>query len=76
MAVVPEEKQKRLEELKQELNLVEIDDLSFLTGWSESTIIDLMKDENFPVLKIGKKNQVSFDALKKYVSQRRIKRGE
>lgn len=70
---MPEEK---LLEMKQELKLLDIDEIRAITGWGEDTIRELMTDEEFPVVKIGKKNQVSFDGLKEYVRHRRIKRGK
>lgn len=67
---------ERVEKMKQELNLLTIEDVMGLTGWGESTVRNLMEDEEFPTIKIGKPNQVSFEAFKEYLMHRRIKRGE
>lgn len=68
---------EKLEALKEELNLLNIEEIMKITGWGKTTIKEIMKtDKDFPVLKIGKHNQVSFEALKEYVKHRRIKRGE
>lgn len=67
---------ERVEKMKQELNLLTIEDMMSLTGWGESTVRNLMEDEDFPTIKIGKPNQVSFEAFKEYLMHRRIKRGE
>ena len=67
----------RTQEMKNELGLLDINDVMAITDWGEETVRKLMQtDKEFPVIKIGKKNQVSFEALKEYVKHRRIKRGE
>lgn len=68
--------EEKIQEMKQDLNLLDIEDVMKLTGWGETTVREIMTDEDFPTLKIGKKNQVSFEALKEYLRYRRIKRGE
>ena len=71
---MPEEK---LQEMKQELKLLNVEETSQVTGWGIEKIRQLMnEDDEFPVIKIGKSNQVSFEALKEYIRHRRIKRGE
>lgn len=70
---MPEEK---IQALKQELNLLDIEEIMAVTGWGDITVRKIMEDSDFPTIKIGKKNQVSFEALKEYLKHRRIKRGE
>ena len=70
---MPEE---RIEKMKEELKLLDISDVMQLTGWGEATVREVMSEDEFPVVKIGKNNQVSFDALKEYLSHRRIRRGK
>ena len=68
---------EKLEALKEELNLLTVEDVTKLTGWGEQAVREIMRtDKEFPLLKIGKGYQVSFEALKEYVKHRRIKRGE
>ena len=70
-----EERTKELKEMKRALGLLNVDEVMFVTGWGDTTVRKIMDDEEFPALKIGKENQVSFQALREYVSTRRIKRG-
>ena len=65
----------KVENLKQELGLLNIEDIINITGWAEATVKKLMEDDEFPTLKIGKNNQVQFEAFKEYLMHRRIKRG-
>lgn len=68
---------EELMKLKKELGLLNVQEISFITNWSNSTILKLMdEDEELPAIKIGKENQVTFDALKEYLQHRRIKRGK
>lgn len=67
----------KINEMKQDLKLLDIEEIIALTGWGENTVRKIMtEDKDFPTIKIGKKNQVSFDGLKEYLSSRRILRGE
>lgn len=70
---MPDEK---LKAMKDELSLLDIEEIMFVTGWGETTVREVMEEKDFPTLKIGKKNQVAFDALKEYVKHRRVRRGE
>ena len=67
--------EEKIKMMKQDLCLLDIEDVMGITGWGETTVRKIMDtDEEFPVVKIGKKNQVSFDALKEYLQHRRITR--
>lgn len=61
--------------MKKELGLLGVEDVMKITGWGETAVRNLMKEEDFPTLKIGKPNQVLFEALQEYLKHRRIKRG-
>lgn len=61
---------------KDELVLLNIKDVMRITGWGKKAVIKLMAQEDFPLIKIGKKNQVSFESLKEYLSCRRDLRGK
>lgn len=67
---------EKIEQMKADLNLLNVKDVMDLTGWGETTVREIMAEDDFPTIKIGKSNQVSFDALKEYLNHRRIKRGE
>lgn len=56
--------------------LLTIEDIEKITGWSPRTINKVMASPDFPVLKIGKKNQVLLESFKKYLEPRRELRGE
>lgn len=61
----------------EEKLLLNIADVAKLTGWSEATVRTVMTEEaDFPVIKIGKENQVSLSALKEWLNHRRVRRGE
>lgn len=66
---------EKINKLKEELQLLTIEDVMKLTGWGQTTVIALMSEKDFPTLKIGKRNQVTFDALKQYLDNGKIKRG-
>lgn len=71
---MPEEK---LQKMKEDLHLLNVQEVSYITGWSDSTVRDVMNDEkDFPVIKIGRENQVSFEGLKEWLTHRRVRRGE
>lgn len=64
-------------EMKQELNLLNTEDVCEITGWGICTVQKIMQyDEDFPAIRIGKENQVTFEGLKNYLSQRRTLRGK
>ena len=60
----------------QGIKLLNKFDVAKMTGWHPDTVRKLFDDEEFPVIKIGKENQVEETALKKYLQTRRVKRGE
>ena len=67
---------EELKELKRNIRLLNIEEVSYITNWSKATILKIMEiDKDFPVIKIGKENQVLKDALKEYLSIRRDLRG-
>ena len=68
---MPEEE---IEKMQKELRLLDVQDVMSITGWGEGTVRSRMEDKDFPTIKIGKKNQGSFDALKEYLQHRRITR--
>lgn len=65
-----------IEELKKDLKLLDIEGIMQLTGWAKPTVINLMAQKDFPTIKVGKKNLVTYDAFKNYFSVRRALRGE
>jgi len=67
---------EKIQKLKDELNMLNVEDVVRLTDWGENTVRELMQEDDFPTLKIGKNNQVLFDALKEYLKTRRIRRGK
>lgn len=66
--------EEEIKKMQKELRLLDVKDVMSITGWGESTVRSRMEDIDFPTIKIGKKNQVSFDALKEYLQHRRITR--
>lgn len=60
----------------QEIRLLNKFDVAKITGWHPDTVMKLFEDKEFPVIKIGKENQVEETALKNYLQTRRVKRGE
>lgn len=60
------------ERLKDEIILLDIDDIMHITGWGENSVRKIMKEKDFPLLQIGKKNQVLLESFKEYL----IKRGK
>lgn len=66
--------EEEIKKMQKELRLLDVNDVMSITGWGESTVRSRMEDIDFPTIKIGKKNQVSFDALKEYLQHRRITR--
>lgn len=59
-----------------DIKLLTIEDIEDITGWSTETIRRIMNEKDFPVIKIGKKNQVLAESFKEYLSTRRILRGD
>jgi len=64
-----------MEEVKEKIRLLKVEDIEELTGWCRPTILKLMDQPEFPAIKIGKENQVEADAFKQYLMQRRELRG-
>ena len=65
-----------IEEIKDDLCLLNTEDVCKITGWGICTVRKIMQyDKDFPAIRIGKDNQVTLDALKKYLSTRRSLRG-
>lgn len=65
-----------MERAEQEIVLLNMNDIEKLTGWSPVTIKKVMRQKDFPALKIGKENQVCLEAFKQYLMSRRDLRGE
>jgi len=65
-----------MERAEKEIVLLTMSDIEKITGWSINTIKKLMKQEDFPAIKIGKENQVFLEAFKQYLMRRRDLRGE
>ena len=65
----------RIEELKKDLSLMNIEEVMEVTGLGKNKVIELMDLPDFPVLKIGKENLVMYESLKDYFRPRRILRG-
>ena len=66
---------KNLEDVKKEIVLLTVSDLEEITGYSTSTVMKMMSQPDFPVIKIGKENQVLLESFKQYMSVRRDLRG-
>lgn len=63
-----------LKKQKEDLGLLNTEDVMNITGWGKHTVDNMMAEEDFPLLQIGKKNEVLFDALKEYLMHRRTKK--
>lgn len=63
-------------EVKNEITLLSVEDIEKITGWARATVMKVMSRPDFPVLKIGKENQVLVDAFKEYLMERRDLRGD
>mgnify|MGYP003299662421 CR=1 FL=1 len=62
----------KVQQLKNSLFLLDIDDVCGVTGWCKNTVRNLFAYEtDFPAIKIGKKYLVELDAFKTYLSIRR-----
>lgn len=58
--------------VKRELILLDIQDVTELTGWSEGVVRRTFAyDNEFPSIKKGKKYQVELNSLKEYLSKKR-----
>lgn len=66
--------EEEIQQFKKELKLLDVSDVMKITGWAEATVRAIMQEDDFPVIKIGKKNQVSLDGLKEYLKHRRVTR--
>lgn len=64
-----------MERLKNEIVLLSIEDIENITGWSRVTVMKVMSQQDFPVIKIGKENQVMLESFKQYLMTRRDLRG-
>lgn len=67
---MPDEK---IQQLKNELKLLDVEEVMAVTGLGEKTVREMMTEEDFPLIQIGRKYQVTFDALKEYLQHRRVK---
>lgn len=74
--MISEERMKELNEMKKELNLLTIEEVAELIQVHVATARRLMEKENFPVIKIGKRNLVRFESLKECLDKRLVIRGE
>lgn len=55
--------------------LLNMKEVMEVTGWSEVIVRRMFANESeFPAIKKGKENQVELEALKKYLSERRVSR--
>ncbi len=64
-----------MDDLKKEIRLLTVSDLEEITGYSTCTVMKMMSQPDFPVIKIGKENQVLLESFKEYMSVRRDLRG-
>lgn len=61
----------------KQLIMLDMRDVMEITGWCEKVVRNLFAyDDDFPAVKKGKKYQVELNALKEYLSQRRVNNGE
>ncbi len=56
------------------LILLDIQDVCKYTGWCENTVRKMFADDEFPVIKYGKKQLVALEALKTFFMSRREKK--
>lgn len=60
--------QEQRELAQKEIVLLDIEEISNLTGWCPSKVRELCtQDEKFPVMKVGKSYQVELTSFKKYL---------
>ena len=64
-----------MEDIKKEIRLLTVKDIEEITGYSTVTVMKMMSQPDFPVIKIGKENQVLLESFKEYMSVRRDLRG-
>lgn len=60
----------------EEIVLLSTNDVKELTGWGIRTVRKVMNEKDFPLIKIGRKNQVEKSAFKEYLNHKRELRGE
>ena len=62
---------------QKDIILLDMGEVMEITGWCEKVVRNLFAyDEDFPAVKKGKKYQVELNALKSYLSKRRVNKGE
>ena len=67
--------QEQREIAQKEIVLLDIDEISNLTGWCPSKVRELCtQDINFPVMKIGKSYQVELTTFKEYLINKGTKK--
>lgn len=65
-----------MNENQNEIKLLNTDDVARITGWSKVTVQKVMDQPDFPVIKIGKENQVLLESLNDYLKPGKVLRGE
>lgn len=65
-----------MNENQNEIKLLNMDDIEQITGWSRVTVQKVMAQPDFPVIKIGKENQVLLESLNNYLKPGKVLRGE
>jgi len=66
-------KEERKNIIDNKIILLDMEEVMQITGWCENVVKDTFShDAEFPAIKKGKKNQVELDALKKYLSVKRV----
>lgn len=65
--------QEQREIAQKEIVLLDIEEISNLTGWCPSKVRELCAhDKAFPVIKIGKRYQVELSSFKDFLKNKRI----
>lgn len=72
----PEEIEKDTKETTVEVKFYKVADLQEMLGWSETTVLKLFNDPNFPSADFGKGKVVEAHALIEYFSTKHVKTRE
>ena len=69
--------QEQREIAQKTIVLLDIDEISNLTGWCASKVRELCtQDKDFPVIKVGKSYQVELTAFKEYLTKKGTNKNE
>lgn len=69
----PEEVEKNTDKVTVEVRFYKVPDLQKMLGWSETTVLKLFNDPNFPSADFGKGKVVEEHALIEYFSTKHVK---